>query len=61
MIPAWAWGLHRGGMSITAKRVAALLIATALMVGTAAFALSRSVGVTVTPPTASPQTVVLTH
>ena len=48
-------------MSITAKRVAALLIATALMVGTAAFALSRSVGVTVTPPTASPQTVVLTH
>jgi hypothetical protein len=46
---------------MTARRFAAMLIATVLMVGTAAFALSRSVGVTVTPSSASPDTVVLTR
>ena len=49
------------GMPISARRLAAMLVATALSVGTAAFALSRSVGVTVTPSTASPATVVLTR
>jgi hypothetical protein len=50
-----------GGMPISARRLVAMLVATALSVGTAAFALSRSVGVTVTPSTASPATVVLTR
>ena len=50
-----------GAMTISARRFVAMLVATALSVGTAAFAVSRSVGVTVTPSTASPVTVVLTR
>ena len=43
-----------------ARRVAAA-VAAVLIIGTLAFALTRNVGVTVTPSSASPQTLVLTH
>jgi hypothetical protein len=47
---------------VTAKRFAALMITTALTVGTAAFALARSgIGITVTPSSASPQTIQLSR
>jgi len=48
-------------MPITPRRFAALVVAPVLMVGPAPSAFSRSVGVTVTPASASPQTVVLTR
>jgi hypothetical protein len=47
---------------ITVRRFAALMIATALTVGTATFALARTgIGITVTPSQTSPQTVRLSH
>jgi hypothetical protein len=47
---------------MTVKRFAAVLIATALTVGTASFAVARSgIGITVTPSTASPATIQLSH
>ena len=54
------WRGHRGEMTV--KRFAAVLIATALTVGTASFAVARSgIGITVTPSTASPATIQLSH
>jgi hypothetical protein len=41
-----------------ARRVAAV-VAAALIIGTLLFALTRNVGVTVTPTSATPQTVLL--
>ncbi len=41
-----------------ARRIAAV-VAALLIIGTMAFALTRNVGVTVTPSSATPQTVVL--
>ena len=47
---------------MTIRRIAALMVATSLTVGTAAFALARTgIGITVTPSQASPQTVRLSH
>jgi hypothetical protein len=44
------------------RRFAALMIATALTVGTMTFALARTgLGITVTPSQASPQSIRLTH
>jgi hypothetical protein len=44
------------------RRLAAIMVATSLTVGTAAFALARTgIGITVTPSQASPQTIRLSH
>ena len=61
LVRPWAGG-GQGGRVMAARRFAALMIATALTVGTATFALARTgIGITVTPSQASPQSIRLTH